>query len=421
MPIDLELIRRVPLFADLPDAELRHLADSLRTREFPAGALLFREDDPSAECYIILAGEVAIIKALDTPDQRELGVRSAGTVIGELSLFSPGGRHTASVRAQSPLQLVAMTPADLEGLLSRNPRLAFGMVQTLSLRLIDSERSTIRDLREKNEALAQAYLELQAAQAQIVEKERLEREMEVARGIQRSLLPRVLPLHPGLDFGALMEPMSAVGGDFYDFVALDDGHLGIAVGDVSDHGVPAALFMAMTVTLLRSAARREATPADVLRCVNRGLMEFNSAGMFVTVLYGVLDYAAHEYRYARAGHEPPLLCAPVLDVPVVSRRHSALRRGQLLGIVDEPELDEQTLPLPPGSTLLLYTDGSRETSNPAGAMFDEAGLRRALAAAAHRPAQAVVQNVFEAAQAHRGLLAQQDDITLVAVRVADQA
>src|SRR5260221_7454445 len=175
-----------------------------------------------------------------------------------------------------------------------------------------SERPPIRDRTAKNEPLAQALRALKAAQAERVKREKLERELEVARRIQSSLLPGERPASPGYDFGALMRPMSAVGGDFYDFVQFPDGRVGIAVGDASDHGVPAALFMTMTVTLLRTAARRDdgnspAAPADVLRSVNRGLLEFNTSGMFVTLLYGVLDPRRREFVYARAGHELPLL------------------------------------------------------------------------------------------------------------------
>ena len=376
----------------------------------------------------------------------------------------------------------------------------------LSLRLIESEQTTIRELHAKNESLSNALTALQAAQTELVEKERLEQELEVARRIQSSLLPEHWPTVPGLDIAARVQPMSAVGGDFYDFIPFPDGRIGIAVGDVSDHGVPAALFMTMTVTLLRTAARRDGrapvAPEDVLRSVNRGLLEFNMSGMFVTVLYGVLDLRKREFAYARAGHEQPVLhvgsalptsaaqrsadesgmwivdrsawAAGSMPAPTPSRRKgkgtlplaakttnplekkgagdestrretkdplssggpdigdaaaraitdpaslirptSLLKRGQVLGIVPQPELDVQRLPLPTQSVLLLYTDGAREAWNAAGEMFGEKGLRALLADAAHEPAQTVCDRLFERLAAHRGLAAQQDDITVVAVR-----
>jgi len=359
-------------------------------------------------------------------------------------------------------------------------------VQMLSLRLIESEQTTIRELHAKNESLSAALKSLQAAQAELVEKEKLEHELEVARRIQSSLLPEQPPTRPGLDIAARVRPMSAIGGDFYDFIEFPDGRLGIAIGDVSDHGVPAALFMTMTVTLLRTSARRAgghpAAPADVLRAINRGLLEFNMSGMFVTLLYGVLDLRQREFDYARAGHEPPLLhvgAAPVASPPraadesgmwivdrsawgaanapppaagrrrgkgtlplsgkttnpspkppgaggerrttepaphLVAEGASSFHRGQILGVVPEPELDVQRLPLPPHSLLLLYTDGGREAWNATGEMFGEQGLRALLAEAALDPAQSVCDKLFARLAAHRGPVAQQDDITLVAVR-----
>jgi sigma-B regulation protein RsbU (phosphoserine phosphatase) len=307
MPIDPSVLQSLPLFAALPEDELRRLSEQMRPCHFEAGDLVLREGDQCDEFYIVVAGAVDIIKALGTTDERHLALRPAGTVVGELSLFSAEGRHTASVLAHGPLEMLAMTRAGFDHFLARQPRLAYGLVQTLSLRLIEAEQATIHDLREKNQALAEAYRSLQAAQARLVEQEKIERELEVARRIQCSLLCNLPPRNAGADLGAFIEPMSAVGGDFYDFIEFPDGRLGIAIGDVSDHGVPAALFQTMTVTLLRSAARAAPDPASVLRSVNRGLLEFNMSGMFVTVLYGLLDPRQREFSYARAGHEPPLL------------------------------------------------------------------------------------------------------------------
>src|SRR3712207_3101439 len=143
----------------------------------------------------------------------------------------------------------------------------------------------------------------EAAQQQIIEKQRLEHELQLAYEIQTSILPRVLPQLQGYDFGATMVPARVVGGDFFEFVELGDDRVGIAVGDVTDKGMPAAIFMAQTHALLRAEAVRSAAPHEVLRCVNRHVVEMNAAGLFVTMLYGVLDRASASFSYARAGHE----------------------------------------------------------------------------------------------------------------------
>jgi phosphoserine phosphatase RsbU/P len=235
----------------------------------------------------------------------------------------------------------------------------------------------------------------------------------LAHRIQMGLLPRDLPRPAGYDVGALIVPMSAIGGDFYDFIPLDHGRLGIAIGDVSGHGVPAALFMALTMTLLRAEACRDSAPRDVLRHVNRQLVILNSEGMFVTVLYGVLDLATGVFDFVRAGHEAPLVCSGsggVVEAP--------LQRSQFLGAWDEPVLAAQTLTVPAGGTLLLFTDGVTEAPAPGAEddLFGKPRLRALLCSAGAVGAQAVCETVLQHVSAHSGGAAPSDDITLVCVR-----
>ena len=165
-----------------------------------------------------------------------------------------------------------------------------------------------RSLQAQNLELEKAYRELQEAQAHRIEKEKLERELHLAWEIQHSMLPRSLPRFTGFDFGARIVPARVVGGDFYDFIPLDEHTLGVAVGDVSGKGLPAAIFMAMTRSLMRAEASRTRSPGEALRGVNKQLLEMNEASMFVSVLYGILDGKTRRFHYARAGHELPLLC-----------------------------------------------------------------------------------------------------------------
>ena len=251
-----EIIRRVPLLAGLSPEEIDYLVESLRSVEVAAGTVLLEEDTAGDRFYIVLEGQVEIIKALRTDAERSLGLRGPGTFLGEMSLLSATQQATASARAKTTLQLLEMTRADFEALLQRQPGLTRSLLQVLSTRLNESENVTIRELQEKNRQLAQANEELKAAQAQLIEQEKLEAEMKIAREIQRSILPKSRPQVPGLDFGMLIEPMESVGGDFFDFIVLDDERIGLVMGDVSDHGVPAAIFMALTYSLMRVEARR---------------------------------------------------------------------------------------------------------------------------------------------------------------------
>ncbi len=148
-----------------------------------------------------------------------------------------------------------MTRADFEALVRKHPRLAFEFTREMSARLRSSENATIRDLQAKNRQLSQAYQELKAAQEQLVEQEKLAHELEIARHIQASLLPKELPVIPGWQVSAYWQPARAVGGDFYDFIVYPDGLIGMVIADVSGKGVPAALVMATTRSVFRALRR----------------------------------------------------------------------------------------------------------------------------------------------------------------------
>jgi len=404
------MISRVPLFASLPGGELEYLAATLRPLEVAPGTILFCEGDYGDRSYVIVAGQFEVIEAMGAADERLVGVRGPGEFIGEMSLLNLDGRRTATVRAASHARLLEMTRGEFDALLHRQPMMAYEMVQVLNARLDASHHNAIRDLEEKNRQLMQAYEELEAAQAQIIEKGKLEQELQVAHKIQMSILPRRLPNVKGFDFGARIRPMRAVGGDFFDFIPLDNGTIGIAVGDASGHGVPAALLMALTVTLLRAEACRDCSPGRVLAGVNRQLLNLNDEGMFVTILYGVLNCATHEFTYTRAGHELPVLCSAdgQLNNPVSGR-------GQLLGLFADPMLDEQTVTLGPGSLLLVYTDGVIEARDEHAVAFGEERLREAVCTSHQLPAQLVCDRVLEQLTTYSGIDAQRDDITLVCV------
>lgn len=407
-----EAISRVPLLANLPPEEIDYLAASLREVGIPAGTLLMEEGRAGDRLYIVLDGQVEIIKALGTGTERSLGWRGAGAFLGEMSLLGETHRATASVRASAPVQLLEMTRADFDALLQRQPGFARSLLQLLSERLDKSENVTIRDLQEKNHQLAQAYEELKAAQAKLIEQEKMVAEMKIARDIQRSILPKSKPQMPGLDFGMLIEPMESVGGDFFDFILLDDERVGLVMGDVSDHGVPAAIFMALTYSLMRVEARRHSAPGDVLRAVNEQLQEMNDAGMFVTILYGVFNRATREFHFARAGHELPLILDARRD-PLPLKAGA----GQLLGLFPQPLIDEQCLTLPADSLLVLFTDGVTETRSPDGEMFGDERLQAVLYAGRNPTAQAACEAALAEVRAFGDYSPQSDDITIIAVHV----
>ena len=251
---------------------------------------------------------------------------------------------------------------------------------------------------------------LRDAQRDLLRK--MEEELDFARKIQRSILPGELPRKIGCDFGALMIPARAVGGDFYAFVELDENHVGIAVGDVSDKGVPAALFMALTFSLINTEARQCSSPCDVLFNVNQYLLSMNESGMFVTVLYGILDRSTREFWYARAGHDKPIVLGAdgwPLEL--------AAGPGQVLGVLPALHLDEKRIFLPAGGTLFMFTDGVTEAMDTDGQLFGRERLQTALRTNHVNRAQSLCTEIWQAVKTFSGDQPAHDDVTLVAVKL----
>lgn len=345
-------LRQVPLFEVLTNEELAAIKPRFSSLNLSPAEILFREDEPGDTLYIVVQGLVEIIKSLDAAGERILAVRGESEYFGEMSLFTLEHRRTASARALTEVSLMALTRADFDSILQRHPQLAYEMMRVLSTRLDESHNRSIKDLMKINQDLVQANTDLVAAQAQLIEKEKLERELQLGQEIQRSILPQSLPLLPGVELGAIMEPARMVGGDFYDVIPLKGDKAAVIIADVTDKGIPAAIFMAQTFALLHSAVSAHVSPKTTLLKVNKSLLEMNAGGLFVTALYGILNLKTHEFHYARAGHEPPVIALP--GEPAVE---CAVRIGQPLGILEKPVIDEQRVTLPPGSAMLLYTDG----------------------------------------------------------------
>ncbi|MBN2146146.1 MAG: SpoIIE family protein phosphatase [Anaerolineales bacterium] len=408
-------LSKLPLFASFQTAELDALATCMRPVVLPEGDDLFSEGDPGDCFYVILDGSLDIIKAIGTSEERILHTRRAGDFLGEMSMFNPDGLRTASARARSLARLLQLSHAEFQNLLQRHPALAYQVIRDLSLRMHQSDNATIEELRHKNQQLTQAYDELKAAQAQIIEKEKLERELQVARNIQLSMLPAELPVLQGYQFGAYILPARAVGGDLYDFIPLNEEQVGVVIGDVSDKGVPAALFMALSRAVIRSEASSAATPAQVLQRVNQRLVEMNRIGQFITLIYGILDCAQGAFSYARAGHEIPLhYDAQGEKLPV------HVDEGMLLGVFDPIKLDTQTICMPPGSTLFLFTDGAIDAINADSERFGYDKLQSTLQYSLSQSPQGICDSISHAIQAYHGDTPQADDITLVAIQRKDR-
>jgi serine phosphatase RsbU (regulator of sigma subunit) len=404
------LLARIPFFGTLPEEELEHLVAQMEVVNLKSGEILFREGDPGEHLYVVVNGTLEILKAPGTADEMMLNTIHEGEYIGEMSLIT-GAPRTASVRAfAGEVVLLRMNRGQLKDLLHHHPELASIMVAVLSHRLDNTNVATFRDLTEKNHQLQKAYDELKAAQEQLIEKERLERELQVAADIQMSILPDVLPSLDGFDFGGRILPARQVGGDFYDVFELGENKIGVLIGDVADKGIPSAIFMARAHALVIAESDNTTLPGDVLRKVNEHITRFEKSTQFVTALFGILDTTTSEFNYARAGHEPPLLLTEKGKVSRLTHQP-----GMALGLWDDIILDENKLDLKKGSLLIMFTDGMTDCRNPKGEPFGLERTKTALANLEKIDAQSGCNALFETLMKFQDGSKQDDDVTLVAI------
>ena len=284
-----------------------------------------------------------------------------------------------------------------------------------NVRLFNEIQKKNRKLKSQSKELKNwnAKLEIRVAK-QVVQLEhltKLEHEILLASEIQQSMLPRSIPRLSGYDFCARMIPAKSVGGDFFDFIPLGSESLAIAVGDVSDKGIPAALFMAMVRSLLRAETHPGISPKEVLQSVNHHLMDMNDKEMFVTVLFGILNRTTQRFSYARAGHEPPIFINGQGSVKRMPKSN-----GQALGLFDSITLDEQTIEFSKNSVMLLCSDGLPDATNRQNKRFGYNKIIRLLSQMPQASTQIACNQLVNAVIEHQGSSLQFDDMTVLLVR-----
>lgn len=245
---------------------------------------------------------------------------------------------------------------------------------------------------------------------EMAERQRLEQELEVARSIQKSFLPDSCPLLPGWQVSALWRSARQVGGDFYDIILFDDKRVGLVIADVSDKGVPAALYMALSKTLIRAAASEARGPAEALRKANDLLVVDSSSGMFVTVFYGILDVQTGRFTYANAGHNPPVLTDGKGEATLLSAD------GIILGVMEDIDLEEREITIDHGAVLLMYTDGITDAIDENELEFGLDRLVEVVVQNANDSADDLIRKLDTAVTNHVNQQSQFDDFTLVSVK-----
>jgi serine phosphatase RsbU (regulator of sigma subunit) len=286
------------------------------------------------------------------------------------------------------------------------------------------ELDTTFDIQTKDEIkeLGDAFNEMTASLTKHIKqladvtatKERIESELKIAHDIQMGILQKIFPPFPDrheFDIYAAVEPARDIGGDFYDFFFMGDDHLCFAVGDVSDKGVPAALFMAVTKTLIKNKATKGLAPEIVLTRVNQDLCLDNPSLMFVTLFLGILNVHNGELVYCNGGHNPPYIIRASGDIEPVKPTG-----GMALGVAEDFVYQSRKIALKKGDAIFLYTDGVTEAMNGNEELFSEERLENELAGLRDEPVHEVVSGVMEKIKAFSQDLPQTDDITMMILR-----
>ncbi|HVP37137.1 MAG TPA: GAF domain-containing SpoIIE family protein phosphatase [Terriglobales bacterium] len=263
-----------------------------------------------------------------------------------------------------------------------------------------------------------SIIAIQSAQtienARLYEEERkllaLEEDLRIARQIQQSLLPKCDPSIRGMEITGLSLPAKEVGGDYYDFIQIDDNHLGLAIADVSGKGTPAALLMANLQACLRGQALLNRSVKDTVTKANFMLSRFMEAGKFITLFYGILYLKEKRFIYTNAGHNFPIVLRSGGDLKKLEKG------GLILGISESSKYEEETIQLESRDLLLLYTDGITEAINESGEMFEEERLLKLLRENQTVPARDLSRTIVNSVIAFQGTQPQEDDITLLLLR-----
>ena len=423
------LVRSNPVLARLAPATIANLIQAGEIVQLRPGDILIRQGDSSDCAYLVLEGELEI-RVDTTYGEVPLAHVSAGALIGEIGVFA-GLPRTATVRAQSAGRVLRLDRAhllqasDTDSELSRsiigrlggqiaNFNHAMGLYTNAvtALERDDFDLSILDELRKPVPELVDFAQSFRRMAEQIVRQRRQQAEMASAAAIQRAMLPSGLPtnLTEGrFDIHIKIKPAREVGGDFYDIISLDEDRIAFTIGDVCGKGIPAALFMAVTQTVMRVVIRSGENLGAKIAAANERLAAGNEQSMFATMFCGVLDIRSGILTYCNCGHNPPLLLRGAGGPP------EKLSSGSPpLGIMDNLVCVPKSIELAPGDLLFLYTDGVTEAEDPQAAQFGMERLQKAILEAAEGSAMQLVDNVMARVVEFANGAPQSDDIICAA-------
>lgn len=394
----------------LPDEELNSLIEVIETRTYPAGSIICQEGAIEHLFYIIQDGKVAFTKKMADGEQF-LGLKGRGEFFGELGVLDRAPR-AATVHAISDCTLIEIHEDTLDDILARYPSVARAIMRGLTRSMRDTDRITIAELQLKNDELARTLENLKAAQEELLRRERLKRDLEIAAEVHRGILPTHFPQVPGFDFAALARPTREIGGDLYDVIDLGRNQTGIVTADASGKSVQAAIYMTVVRTLFVSEAKAALSPAETAHRIHNLLMKVSTAEMFVTAFYATLDHTTREMRFIRGGHDPPVYYqAATGEIKLLSTP------GRFLGLLPDFVVYQDSLTFEPGDVLVCYSDGVTDAVRlNDGEMYGIDRLKNVISKYGHHSAKTLLDLIVEDVDLFRNGAEQPDDLTLLVTK-----
>jgi sigma-B regulation protein RsbU (phosphoserine phosphatase) len=348
-------------------------------------------------------GTAMVLKSQKEPARVFLNDRDSWVHL-EQTMSDEERRKLATLRSELLLPLAVRDK--LLGFISLGPKRSEEPYTGSDVRLLKSVAA------QTGLALENANL-LQTVADEVAKRERLNREVEIAREVQERLFPQKLPVIAGLDYAGHCRPALGVGGDYYDFLALPQGHLGIAIGDVSGKGIAAALMMASLQASLRSeATRAPENLAAAVANVNRLVYEASASNRYATFFYGQYDPTQGQFDFVNAGHNPPMLFHQGAGGTVTQLEPG----GTVIGLIENVQYQQGSVRICPGDLLVAFTDGISEAMNLADEEWGEERLIEAIRSCPAKTAQELLECIFAAATQFAGAAPQHDDMTLVVLR-----
>jgi len=417
-----------PIFAGFDARALHTVAARCRSVAFPAGEKIMQQGEHGDFALVILDGEVDVFVEIPA-GLIHMATLGRDRIVGELGGVADVPR-TATIMARTDVAALRVDRDNLMSLVAELPSIAIEIIGELGQRLHSTNQSLafltyaanalargeydaamLAELTRQSGALATFARAFSDMAAEIQAKQTRREEMEAAAAIQQSILPGPLPLGAAehrIDLHADMHPAREIGGDFYDYFMLDERRLVVTIADVSGKGIPAALFMAVSRTVMRNVPA-ETDMAQRMRDANRLLATGNTACMFVTMFSGVLDLETGRLRYCNAGHNSPYLLRSG------GGRDLLKPTGIPFGIDPDRSYTIAETVLASGDTLFMFTDGITEAFNPAGDIFGEARLETVLDREGRIGAAELVEKVIGATAEFAAGAEQSDDITCLAL------